>query len=81
MSGTGPVERVARPIASSAPPRVVTVRSGDLSTIAVMASQGPPIDASRVAQLRTAIADGSYGADPDAIAARMIASDLGPIAD
>lgn len=33
----------------------------------------PPVDVARVEALRTAIASGSYKADPEAIAARMLA--------
>lgn len=38
----------------------------------------PPVDAARVAALRTAIASGAYKPDPDAIAARMIALESVP---
>ena len=34
--------------------------------------QGPPVDAARVAELRGAIADGSYRVDANAIAALML---------
>jgi len=37
----------------------------------------PPIDAARVEALRSAIVAGTYRADPDAIAARMIALEQG----
>jgi negative regulator of flagellin synthesis FlgM len=40
-----------------------------------LAGEGPPVDAARVAQLRAAIADGSYGIDPERIAAAMLASE------
>ena len=39
----------------------------------------PPVDAARVAQLKSAIAAGEYHIDPDRIAARMIAADLGGV--
>ncbi len=38
---------------------------------------GPPVDGDKVAALRQAIAEGRYRVDPDAIAERMIAADLG----
>ncbi|MDZ3831861.1 MAG: flagellar biosynthesis anti-sigma factor FlgM [Sphingopyxis sp.] len=37
-----------------------------------LADKGPPIDVSRVAALRSAIAGGHYAADPDKIASAMI---------
>lgn len=37
-----------------------------------LADQGPTIDVSRVATLRTAIANGSYAADPAVIARAMV---------
>lgn len=37
----------------------------------------PPVDTARVMALRTAIANGSYAIDPEAIAARMLAFDRG----
>ena len=37
-----------------------------------LADQGPAIDVSRVAALRTAIANGSYAADPATIAKAMV---------
>ena len=37
-----------------------------------LAEQGPPVDVSRVATLRTAIANGSYTADPASIAKAMV---------
>ncbi len=39
-----------------------------LDLVSALAQAGPPVDAPRVAQLRRAIADGSYIVDPDAIA-------------
>jgi negative regulator of flagellin synthesis FlgM len=37
-----------------------------------LVQQGPPIDFARIAQLRQAIAEGSYDVDPRAIARAMI---------
>jgi len=41
-----------------------------------MAAAGPPIDAERIAAIRTAIAEGRYPVDADKIAERMMALDL-----
>ncbi|SFS12840.1 flagellar biosynthesis anti-sigma factor FlgM [Sphingomonas jatrophae] len=41
-----------------------------------LAAFGPPVDATKVAQLKKAIAAGSYAADPSAIADKMIELDL-----
>ena len=48
-----------------------------LSTSAQIVADGAPIETDRVASLRAAIRVGSYRADPAAIAAKMIAADLG----
>lgn len=51
----------------------------ELSELAQSArsASAAPVDGAKVAALKAAIADGSYKVDPDAIAARMIALDLG----
>ena len=41
-----------------------------------LAAGTPPVDGGRVAELRVAIAEGRYTVDPQAIAARMIETDL-----
>jgi negative regulator of flagellin synthesis FlgM len=46
------------------------------SPAAALAASGPPVDGARIAELRQAIASGAYRADPQEIAARMIALDL-----
>jgi len=43
---------------------------------AELASQGAPVDTSKVAAIREAIANGTYKIDAKAIAERMIATDL-----
>lgn len=43
---------------------------------AALAGLGAPIDAARIAQIRTAIAEGRYPVNPQAIAEKMIALDL-----
>jgi negative regulator of flagellin synthesis FlgM len=43
-----------------------------LNMVAELATHGPPVDHAKIAQLRQAIAFGSYRADPDAIAEALI---------
>jgi negative regulator of flagellin synthesis FlgM len=51
--------------------------SGSVTTLASeIASQGAPIDSAKVASIRDQIANGTYKIDPQAIAARMIETDL-----
>ncbi|HEY0115043.1 MAG TPA: flagellar biosynthesis anti-sigma factor FlgM [Allosphingosinicella sp.] len=45
--------------------------------VAELVASGPPIDGDKVSAIRQAIAQGRYAVDPDAIADRMIAADLG----
>jgi negative regulator of flagellin synthesis FlgM len=52
-------------------------RSGSAgSVVSELVAMGPPVDSEKVAAIRQAIAEGRYGVDADAIAERMIASDL-----
>jgi negative regulator of flagellin synthesis FlgM len=46
------------------------------SAVAEMASAGAPVDAAKIAAIRTAIAEGRYPVDPEKIAARMMELDL-----
>ena len=46
------------------------------SDAAAIASQGAPVDQAKVADIRAAIAEGSYIIDPQKLAQRMIAMDL-----
>ena len=41
-----------------------------------LVSGGPPVDSSRVEEIRTAIRDGRYPVDPARIAVRMLQLDL-----
>lgn len=59
--------RVGTPVAAQAP------ATSSLSRIARDLSASPPVDTARVLALRTAIAAGTYRADPDAIATKMLA--------
>ena len=47
-----------------------------VSTASGLAAAGAPVDLDKVARIRAGIADGSYKAEPKAIAARMIALDI-----
>ena len=49
------------------------IRQSDAATIA---SEGAPIDQAKVADIRAAIAEGSYIVDPQKLAQKMIALDL-----
>lgn len=54
----------------------------DLSTLAAAtryAAAAPPIDSAKVDRIKKAIATGTYKLDPDAVAERMIATDLPPV--
>ena len=64
-----------RAAAPAAVPDALTL-SGTAVAAAALAV-APPVDTARVDALQAAIADGSYRADPAAIADRMIALDLG----
>jgi negative regulator of flagellin synthesis FlgM len=52
-------------------------RAAVTTTIGQIAAGGAPIDSDRVSALRAAIRAGTYRADPQAIAQKMISSDLG----
>jgi negative regulator of flagellin synthesis FlgM len=52
-------------------------RAAVTTTIGQIAAGGAPIDTDRVSALRAAIRAGTYRADPQAIAQKMISSDLG----
>jgi negative regulator of flagellin synthesis FlgM len=57
--------------------RTTTSGEGGVATaVGRMAAEGPPVEVDRVAALRAAIRAGTYAADPQAIAAKMIAGDL-----
>jgi negative regulator of flagellin synthesis FlgM len=62
-----PVRRVAEP---------GPIKAGISSLVADLA-KAPPVDETRVAVLKAAIADGSYRVDPDAIADAMLRLDRG----
>jgi negative regulator of flagellin synthesis FlgM len=76
INGTGPIDRVARGVAAVGRARIAPAPVAEPSTVATLAAQDAPVDTSRVAAIRAAIANGSYNVDPDAIAAKMIEIDL-----
>ena len=55
-------------VTSDTPSSAATVRT----TARTLADLGPPVDAERVAALKSAIADGSYSIDPGKIADALI---------
>lgn len=83
---TGPVSRTSSTAPSTdAPKRVAMLTpkpdavgaSAGLSRLVTLAAdlarQGPPVDYVKIAQIRQAIADGSYRVDPSKIAQAVIA--------
>lgn len=80
-SGPGRIDaqRLGLGLAAAASGAVPTASSGARSggAIADLLSEGAPVDGGKVAQIRAAIAEGRYVVDPDLIADRMIAADLG----
>ena len=71
MRASGPAEGAsARPgVVAEVAARVADLSMGRLAADMAAAA---PVDMARVAALREAIADGSYRADPDAIASAML---------
>ena len=75
VARTGPLRRIgsdaAAPAALQAAPE--TLPTARLTRLAgTLADMSPPVDVARVATLRTAIANGSYGVHPAIIASAMI---------
>ena len=69
--------------AKAAPAKAVSATSSsETSRVAspalTMAEAGPPVDAAKVARIKAGLADGSYKADPQAIARAMLVLDLAP---
>ena len=83
-SGAGRIE-LARSPAGQAAAAAAPAGSPDASgrsaglggLVSDLVSLGAPVDTDKVSALRQAIAEGRYRVDPDAIAERMIAADLG----
>lgn len=84
-TGTGRIDSVradalqrGAPAAKIAPAASEAAESASPNPAAELASSGPPIDAQKIAAIRTAIAEGRYPIDPQAIADKMIELDLPP---
>lgn len=73
--GRGSVGRASEAGKSAAVDSAPAV-SGPSSPAGEMAAAGAPVDAEKVAAIRTAIAEGRYPVDPDRIARAMIELDL-----
>jgi negative regulator of flagellin synthesis FlgM len=56
--------------------RKVPPSDGSTTPAARFARLGPPIDVTRVSEIKAAIAEGSYTVDADRLAAAMLALDL-----
>ncbi len=73
-AGAGKGSAAAAPTSIAAP----NGRSGAVgSVVADLVGMGAPVDSDKVSEIRQAIAEGRYKVDPEAIAERMIAADLG----
>lgn len=82
-SGAGRIDASRGPGQGASVSRVAAGSSTDrqgavASAVFGLAAEGPPVDSAKVAQVRAAIAEGSYPVDPERIAERMIALDLPP---
>ena len=81
-SGTGRIETQRSGGAQSGAPASAADAPGASrgngvgSVVSELASSGAPIDGGKVAAIRQAIAEGRYQIDPEAIAERMVETDL-----
>jgi negative regulator of flagellin synthesis FlgM len=78
-SGPGAVDTQKLVKASPAPATTsgkASVEGAASTPAARLASLGPPIDVTRVGEIKAAIAQGSYTVDADRLAAAMLALDL-----
>lgn len=64
------------PKAATLPAASDDADTAPVSTASGLAAAGAPVDLDKVAQIKAGIANGSYKADPEAIAAKMIALDI-----
>lgn len=79
QAGKIPGQGVGAPAAAPPAEAAATAPRAELSALATAArdAASAPVDAARVAEIRAAIANGTYSVDPDKIAAKMIDLDLG----
>jgi negative regulator of flagellin synthesis FlgM len=68
---TPAVARVAPVRAEQSPPAATLPQL--LNLVADLAGAEPPVDNARIAEIRRAIADGSYTVDPDVLARAIVA--------
>jgi len=76
---TAPTDRTSAPRGAEARTESVRVSRTERATpsaVAMLASQGVPVDMKLVNAVRAAIAEGRYAVDPAKIAEAMLASDL-----
>lgn len=66
----------AAPVAEATKVKTATPDVSRLATAVRDMAASPPVDSAKVDRLRTAITQGTYAVQPDAIAERMIATDL-----
>jgi negative regulator of flagellin synthesis FlgM len=75
-SSTAPSTDAKRRIATLTPAPEAVGASANLPRLVTLAAdlarQGPPVDYARIAQIRQAIAEGSYKIDPAKIAAAIV---------
>ena len=80
ISNSGPTKVDTKPVVTLPPVAVGDKRDAKIDTsskpAARFAKLGPPIDLTRVNEIRAAIASGNYTVDSDRLAAAMLALDL-----
>lgn len=66
-----------KPVAAATAPSALP-EAGTGATIAadMVVALGPPVDMQRIEAIRTAIAEGRYNVDPEAIASKMVDQDI-----
>lgn len=69
-------QRAASSSTNRADEQVSGLTNGHDTPAARLAKLGPPIDVTRVGEIRAAIANGSYTVDADRLAAAMLALDV-----
>ena len=80
ISNSGPTKVDTKPVVTLPPVAVGDKRGTKIDTTSTPAARfaklGPPIDVTRINEIRAAIASGSYAVDSDRLAAAMLALDL-----
>lgn len=80
ISNSGPTRVETKPVVTLPPVPVDSKRDTKVESSSTPAGRfaklGPPIDVTRVGEIRAAIASGSYTVDADRLAAAMLALDL-----